>query len=336
MFVPTYWPDFDRAALEGAIAEYRRRERRFGGLVAQTDRDHARPSQRSQRVAALRAEAAPAISTLRTLSAAVLAPIVLVLTYADGWLLLRSAQPPPAVSWWEWMHLIADRARAARVSRCSWPTLLSAFALTVRAGLARRWSAIAAGAVLTGALGARSLGAAIRNGGLWAAGGVVYARGLLSGAAGAAAPRPAMGFHGAAVPVRNSFGRLTFSPSSAAGLWAVRCSAEREPEQDLGGGDRGSCRGLPLPSRLPMRAASAPRRRPASWGFCFRSWRKPGTCSNRRSSGASAPRTLSRLIPGHGGLMDRLDGFLVAAFAALLIGIARQGMDAPARGFLLW
>jgi undecaprenyl diphosphate synthase len=36
VFVPTYWPDFDRAALEAAIAEYRRRERRFGGLVAQT------------------------------------------------------------------------------------------------------------------------------------------------------------------------------------------------------------------------------------------------------------------------------------------------------------
>jgi undecaprenyl diphosphate synthase len=36
VFVPTYWPDFDRAALEGVIAEYRRRERRFGGLIAQT------------------------------------------------------------------------------------------------------------------------------------------------------------------------------------------------------------------------------------------------------------------------------------------------------------
>lgn len=36
VFVPTYWPDFDRAALESAIGEYRRRERRFGGLVAQT------------------------------------------------------------------------------------------------------------------------------------------------------------------------------------------------------------------------------------------------------------------------------------------------------------
>jgi undecaprenyl diphosphate synthase len=36
VFLPTHWPDFDRAALEAAILEYRRRERRFGGLVAQT------------------------------------------------------------------------------------------------------------------------------------------------------------------------------------------------------------------------------------------------------------------------------------------------------------
>jgi undecaprenyl diphosphate synthase len=32
VFVPVYWPEFDRTALESAIAEYRRRERRFGGL----------------------------------------------------------------------------------------------------------------------------------------------------------------------------------------------------------------------------------------------------------------------------------------------------------------
>ena len=33
IFLPIYWPDFDRAALEHALAEYRRRERRFGGLA---------------------------------------------------------------------------------------------------------------------------------------------------------------------------------------------------------------------------------------------------------------------------------------------------------------
>jgi undecaprenyl diphosphate synthase len=36
VFVPTYWPDFDRATLEAAIREYRQRERRFGGLIAKT------------------------------------------------------------------------------------------------------------------------------------------------------------------------------------------------------------------------------------------------------------------------------------------------------------
>jgi undecaprenyl diphosphate synthase len=36
VFVSIHWPDFDRAVLEQALAEYRRRERRFGGLVAQT------------------------------------------------------------------------------------------------------------------------------------------------------------------------------------------------------------------------------------------------------------------------------------------------------------
>src|ERR1051325_9477085 len=36
VFVPTYWPDFDRPALEAAIRDYQQRERRFGGLVAKT------------------------------------------------------------------------------------------------------------------------------------------------------------------------------------------------------------------------------------------------------------------------------------------------------------
>jgi undecaprenyl diphosphate synthase len=36
VFTPVYWPDFDRGTLEQAIDEFRRRERRFGGLVAKT------------------------------------------------------------------------------------------------------------------------------------------------------------------------------------------------------------------------------------------------------------------------------------------------------------
>ncbi|HUQ95530.1 MAG TPA: polyprenyl diphosphate synthase [Bryobacteraceae bacterium] len=33
VFLPQFWPDFDERCLELALSEYRRRERRFGGLV---------------------------------------------------------------------------------------------------------------------------------------------------------------------------------------------------------------------------------------------------------------------------------------------------------------
>ena len=47
-------------------------------------------------------------------------------------------------------------------------------------------------------------------------------------------------------------------------------------------------------------------------------------------------KDLGHIIPGHGGLMDRLDGFVAAAVLAALVGLARGGIEAPGRGLLVW
>ncbi len=42
------------------------------------------------------------------------------------------------------------------------------------------------------------------------------------------------------------------------------------------------------------------------------------------------------LIPGHGGLMDRLDGFVAAGALALAVGVWRGGLTHAGQGLLVW
>jgi phosphatidate cytidylyltransferase len=44
----------------------------------------------------------------------------------------------------------------------------------------------------------------------------------------------------------------------------------------------------------------------------------------------------SHIIPGHGGLLDRLDGFVAAVVLAAILGLLRGGVDGVGLGLMVW
>jgi phosphatidate cytidylyltransferase len=272
--------------------------------------------------------------TLRTLSAVVLAPVVLLLAYAGGWLFLALCAVAAGGILWEWIHLIADRG-GPRVLAVGLAALLAAFVLTGAGQPLAAVSAIAAGAVLAGAVGTRSFGATVRNGGLWAAGGALYAGiALLSPAL--LRRDPQWGFIGllflfATVWATDIFAFLCGRAVGGPLLWPS-VSPNKTWAGAIGGLAGGIAAAVAVAYASGVRFAAAA----GLMGLLLSILAQAGDLFESAVKRRFGAKDASRLIPGHGGLMDRLDGFLVAAFAALLIGIARQGMDAPARGFLLW
>ncbi len=81
-----------------------------------------------------------------------------------------------------------------------------------------------------------------------------------------------------------------------------------------------------VPNVLPVIAIAAASSVMTQVGDLFESWIK--RCFLVKDSG--------HLIPGHGGVMDRVDGLVAAAVFLALTGWSRAGLDDPASGFLNW
>jgi phosphatidate cytidylyltransferase len=266
---------------------------------------------------------------LRVASTVVLAPAVLAITYVGGWPFLVLCALAAAGILWEWTHLTAEAD--ARSLAPGLAALAAALVLTGLHQSATAAAVIVAGAGLAGAMAGR----AGPDAGVWAAAGVIYASIAFFGPA-VLRQDPQWGltallFLFATVWTTDIFaflcGRLIGGPL----LWS-RVSPKKTWAGAIGGAAGGVAAGVAVAyasgiGKLGIAGVMALLLSVlAQAGDLFES-------AVKRRFGA---KDAGRLIPGHGGLMDRLDGFLVAAFAALLIGIVRQGTAAAGAGLLRW
>jgi phosphatidate cytidylyltransferase len=264
--------------------------------------------------------------TARMLSAAILAPVAVVTTYFGGWPFAIFWSIAAVVTVWEWMTLVAAASTAATaiagitvvacvLSMLSGRPLLVlgvAAAGTIGATLAvppdrRRWVAsgvIYAALMALGPLvirGQSSLGMAA----IFLLFAVVWTTDVLGYFAGRAFGGPKLA--PSVSPAKTWSGAIAgvIGAALVVGLGAFLLSGGGVPALVI------VAIALSIAGQLGDLLESALKRR-------------------------FGAKDASRLIPGHGGVMDRLDGFWAATLCAVLIGLARGGFDGAAQGLLVW
>jgi phosphatidate cytidylyltransferase len=272
---------------------------------------------------------------LRVVSAAVLAPLTLVCAYLGGWLFLIVCALAAGGILWEWTRLVTENADA-RVLVPGLAALLMALLLT---GLDQPGAAvamIAIGAVLAGGvISAWPRPFPAPNPALWAAGGVVYA--------GIAFLSPALlrrddqlgfaalVFLAATVWITDIFAYAVGRAVGGPLLWP-RVS----PNKTWAGAVGGLIGGVAAGTLVAYASGISSLVTVGFIALVLSVFTQAGDLLESAVKRRFGAKDAGGLIPGHGGLMDRLDGFLVAALAALLIGILHQGTDAPGQGLLVW
>jgi phosphatidate cytidylyltransferase len=267
---------------------------------------------------------------LRVCSALVLVPLAIGTAYLGGW--------PFAIFWgvaaigvfWEWNALVAGRPRQSFV-------LIGGAALIVSLVLAAGGRAIGAiGAVIviaTGMIGIAPIAPPHLRG--WAAGGVPYA-----GAIGIAPIVLRSDSEDGFVAVMFLFAIVWTTDIVAYFLGRMiggpKLLPRVSPKKTWSGAICGLAAAVLAAITVTAAAGLSGLLAIALVAAILSAFAQAGDLFESLLKRKFGAKDSSQLIPGHGGLMDRLDGFVFAAVAAALIGILRGGVEAPARGLLVW
>lgn len=262
---------------------------------------------------------------LRIAASLVLAPLAVAVAYFGGWLWTSLVTVATIGLYVEWLTVIGERRL---------PLVLSGLAVLLALGWAEteRFHVTDVSALVV--LGVLVVAILSRHRRGWAVGGIGYA--LAASIASSAVRRdPALGFAALmfvllvvwATDIGGYFaGRLIGGPK----LWPL-VSPKKTWAGSIGGfaaslgvaaGFAAFGFGTTVSSLLLAAALSIV----AQLGDLFES-------AVKRRFGV---KDSSQLIPGHGGLMDRLDGFVAAIVLAAIFGFLRGGVDGVGRGLMVW
>jgi phosphatidate cytidylyltransferase len=270
----------------------------------------------------------------RTASALVLAPLAIGAAVVGGFIFAAACTVTAALVLCEWSALVS-RAADWRILAPGLPALCAAAVLAHGNAPGMAIAAVALGASGAAVATAVQPRGGQRSAAVWAAAGMVYA-GIVLISPIVLRSDPQMGFAAlaflfATVWATDIFAYLTGRRLGGPLLWP-RLSPKKTWTGAIGGLVGGVVAGVPV-------AYASAGTHPVAAGVLalILSIAAQGgdllESSVKRRFGA---KDTSALIPGHGGVMDRVDGFLVAALIAVVIGALRFGTAASARGLLLW
>ncbi len=252
---------------------------------------------------------------LRILSAAVLAPLAVLAAWVAGPLLVVLTLVAVALMGWEWGRL-TDRGRfGARGA------LVAATEVVSVAVAALGWPAPALGVLVAGALACLVWPRAERNANLWAGVGTLWIGaacvGLLWLAADPVAGRATLLWLFALVWATDSAAYLV-------GHWAggPRLAPRWSPKKTWSGA-LGGIAAAGLVGAITAKILGFSMLSPVFWlSMGLSVVAQAGDLAESAAKRRFGVKDTSGLIPGHGGLLDRLDGMLAACVAAAILTLA--------------
>ena len=264
---------------------------------------------------------------LRILSSAVLAPVAIWAAYAGSWPFALFWTLAAAAVLWEWAALVAGAGNRLMF-------FSGAIAIAVSALVADRNRPIAALMMIgLGALAATIF--APRDKRLWIVGGVGYAGALLL------APMLLRhdqdeGFHAIVFLFAVVWTTDVLGYFAGRAIGGPKLAPAISPKKTWSGAVAGALGAMVITALAAQYLGDFNIFAVAVLALVLSAIAQLGDLLESRIKRVFDVKDASYLIPGHGGVMDRLDGFWAAALAACLIGVARGGFADAARGLLVW